>query len=175
MKDEQKDQGSTENGSKKPYVSFASRFQPKSEYETNVNNSRYSTEKKQKYTDTGYTAYDTPADSETRTLNHTPTLSKDMNLFSHDHEHDSYEDVRKSKRNAYFGYGVGILGLMLFTGFGFFSPDPHTGQELRASVVTESQQEALKKCLANVQQKSSTEAERVREEALCFDLMQDKR
>lgn len=103
-------------------------------------------------------------------LNHTPILSDDFELFSFSHEHLSAKE-KKRKKKAILALSGGFFSLFAIGIIGFMSLDESIHTNLSASVVdipfSLNKVDSLDLCTHEVIKKSSTEIERIEGEKWC--------
>ena len=116
------------------------------------------------------------SDNLDHTLDHTPVLSEDMQMFSHEHEHDNHHSQKwKHKVKAFFSYFAGGVSIFALSVFGFISGSP-SHEDLSANMMkqhnshTAEEFSSKEDCLAHETEKSHEELE-----IFCAEKFPDKK
>lgn len=95
------------------------------------------------------------------TLDHTPVLSDEMEIFSHIHEHDDHHAQKwKNKIKAFFLYFAGGVSIFALSVFGFISGSP-SHEDLSANMLKDVSTfewvETVENCISEFIKKSTAD------------------
>ena len=105
------------------------------------------------------------------TLDHTPVLSDDMQIFSHKYEYEAHNKKRKTKIKTFFSYFAGGISIFALSVFGFISGAPSQNFSANLSAHTEISEEfkTEDECLlAKIKQNSHAKLEEI--EKICSEI-----